>query len=310
MFLGIDTSCYTTSAALFNSFGALLADKRATLGVKPDKRGLRQSEMVFRHIKNLPALLDEIFASAHIGLKAIAVSERPRPFLKSYMPAFASGVAVARSLAAALGVKLYLPSHQENHIEAGLWSTGALRGGCFVVLHVSGGTTELVLAKRLEGRLSVAAIGGGIDLSAGQYIDRIGVEMGLPFPAGRPLEDLAAQATGSLDVPVAVNGLSVSYSGPFSASRRLLQKGADKPSLAAGIQTALAECFARLIMNACAHTSCREALLVGGVASNLFIRGYMAEKMDKAGIGVYFPAPEFCRDNAVGCAAIAWNEGR
>ncbi|MDR3349289.1 MAG: O-sialoglycoprotein endopeptidase [Acidaminococcales bacterium] len=309
MFLGIDTSCYTTSAALFDCSGALLADKRTLLAVSPNGRGLRQSEMVFRHIKNLPSLLEEIFAERSVRLKAIAVSEKPRPSANSYMPAFVGGVAVARSLSAALGVKLYQASHQENHIEAGLWSAGAPQGACFVALHVSGGTTDLILAKRRGNRLSIAGIGGSVDLSAGQYIDRIGVEMGLCFPAGRPLEELAAKADGALEIPVAVKGLSASYSGPFSASRRLLQKGADRRSLAAGIQAALAESFARLVQNACAHSNCREALLVGGVASNLFMRGYVAEKMAKAGIGVYFPLPEFCRDNAVGCAAVALREG-
>ncbi|MDR2005972.1 MAG: O-sialoglycoprotein endopeptidase [Acidaminococcales bacterium] len=309
MFLGIDTSCYTTSAALFDCSGALLADKRSPLAVKPDKRGLRQAEMVFQHIKNLPFLLEEIFTERAVRLKAIAVSEKPRPLVNSYMPAFTAGVAVARSLASALGVKLYRVSHQENHIEAGLWSAGAPQGACFIVLHVSGGTTDLILAERRGKRLSIAEIGGSGDLNAGQYIDRIGADMGLTFPAGRSLEALAAEADGVLEMPVAVNGLCVSYSGPFSASRRLLQKGADRRSLAAGIQTALAESFARIIQNACAHSHCREALLVGGVASNLFIRGYVTEKMAKAGIGVYFPLPEFCRDNAAGCAVVALNEG-
>ena len=310
MFLGIDTSCYTTSAALFDCSGVLLADKRAPLVVKPGKRGLRQSEMVFQHVKNLPPLLEDIFAERTARLKAIAVSARPRPLENSYMPAFASGVAVARSLASALGIKLYQASHQENHVEAGLWSAGAPQGGCFVVLHISGGTTGLVLAERRAGRLSFTELGGSADLNAGQYIDRIGMEMGLAFPAGRPLEALAAEADGALAIPVAVEGLSASYSGPFSASRRLLQKGADRRSLAAGVQAALAESFVRLIENACAHTGCREALLVGGVASNLFIRGYAAKKLSKAGIGVYCPSPEFCRDSAVGCAAIALGAGR
>lgn len=124
VYLGIDTSCYTTSAVLLAEDGSLLAEARQILSVKPGRCGLQQSEMVFQHTRNLPRLVEEVFADKDCTLAAIGVSGYPRPLADSYMPAFLAGMSVARSLAAAYKVPLEVISHQENHLEAGLWSAG------------------------------------------------------------------------------------------------------------------------------------------------------------------------------------------
>lgn len=119
VYLGIDTSCYTTSAALLAEDGSLLAEARQILSVKPGRCGLQQSEMVFQHTRNLPRLVEKVFADKDCTLAAIGVSGYPRPLADSYMPAFLAGMSVARSLAAAYKVPLEVISHQENHLEAG-----------------------------------------------------------------------------------------------------------------------------------------------------------------------------------------------
>lgn len=117
VYLGIDTSCYTTSAALLAEDGSLLAEARQILSVKPGRCGLQQSEMVFQHTRNLPRLMEEVFADKDCTLAAIGVSGYPRPLADSYMPAFLAGMSVARSLAAAYKVPLEVISHQENHLD-------------------------------------------------------------------------------------------------------------------------------------------------------------------------------------------------
>lgn len=309
VYLGIDTSCYTTSVALLNKAGQLVGEARRILQVKAGGRGLQQSEMVFQHTRNLPVLMEEVFTSPY-KIIGIGVSARPRPLATSYMPAFLAGLCVARSLAAANKVPLYQLSHQENHLEAGLWSAQGPGAGRFLLLHASGGTTDLLLAAQgTDGNYSLTQVGGSIDLHAGQFIDRVGVALGLQFPAGPALEQLAATAGALVDLPVAVRQGDVSLSGPATAALRKLAAGAEPAALAAGVQFVLAETFVRMIRNVAAQQNVFDVLLVGGVASNAAIRSHLIEKLAKRRIKVWLPASKFSPDNAVGCAAYARRQG-
>ena len=88
VFLGIDTSCYTTSVAVLNEAGELVGEARKILDVKPGRCGLQQSEMVFQHTRNLPNLMESVLAGKDYEIVAIGVSGYPRPIENSYMPAF------------------------------------------------------------------------------------------------------------------------------------------------------------------------------------------------------------------------------
>lgn len=310
IFLGIDTSCYTTSAAAITETGALMGERRQLLTVKPGRCGLQQSEMVFQHTRNLPRLLEELLAGGDYRIAAIGVSARPRPLADSYMPAFLPGLAAARSLAVALKAPLYQLSHQENHLEAGLWSAGLPEEQArrFLLLHASGGTTDLLLCRRRQdGRYDIEQLGGSLDLHAGQFVDRIGVALGLKFPAGAALERLAQTADPSSmpELPVAVRRFDASLSGPATAAERCLQKGADPAALALGVQHVLAETFARMLRRAAEDFSVDDVLLVGGVGSNNYIRGHVQSKLAKRRVRLWVPEGRFSCDNAAGCAALA-----
>ena len=374
IYLGIDTSCYTTSVALMDEAGQLLGEARQILSVKPGRCGLQQSEMVFQHTRNLPRLMEEAvgqalgsvktgdgstangvaveedgtanasglagLASAGYELAAISVSGYPRPLENSYMPAFLAGLSVARSVAAVTGARLEIMSHQENHLEAGLWSAGGPAVDKFLLLHASGGTTDVLLAElQPKGRYRITEVGGSLDLHAGQFVDRIGVALGLQFPTGPALEALAKQAlerstfvdtdanavaceavsepsiaSGSeagvvpmVELPVSVRKLQVSLSGPCTAALRKLQAGADPAALALGVEHALAETFARVLRNGAQEYRVRDVLLVGGVGSNNYIRQHVEQKLAKLRYPVRLWVPEgrFSCDNATGCAAFA-----
>mgnify|MGYP000852405110 CR=1 FL=1 len=127
MILGIDTSCYTTSIAFVDEEGRLLQEFRRPLTVAQGERGLRQSEGLFCHVKQLPELMEAAAACPELQgrrLAAVAVSSRPRPAAGSYMPVFLAGESLARSLAAGQQLPLYRFSHQEGHIRAALYSLG------------------------------------------------------------------------------------------------------------------------------------------------------------------------------------------
>lgn len=304
--MGIDTSCYTTSVALIYRAGQLAGEARKILDVKEGRCGLQQSEMVFQHTRNLPMLMESVFSSGDYKIIGIGVSGYPRPLEGSYMPAFLAGLSVARSLAAVTGARLHIISHQENHLEAGVWSAGGPKAERFLLLHASGGTTDLLLAEmQRDGRYKLTQVGGSMDLHAGQFVDRVGVALGLQFPTGPELEKLAATASGMIELPVAVRKLQVSLSGPATAALCKLESGADKAALALGVEHALAETFARMLRNGAAEFDVDAVLLVGGVASNGYIRNHVAERLAKRRVKVWVPEARFSCDNASGCAAFA-----
>ncbi len=311
IYLGIDTSCYTTSVAVLDEDGSLLDEARQILQVNPGRCGLQQSEMVFQHTRNLPCLIEKVLLGRDYKLAAVGVSGYPRPIENSYMPAFLAGLSVARSLSAASGAALEIISHQENHLEAGLWSAHGPNAERFLLLHASGGTTDLLLCEALENkRYRLLQIGGSIDLHAGQFVDRIGVALGLQFPTGQALEKLAEQAIEKIDLPVSVNKLDVSLSGPATAALRKLEAGADAASLALGVEYTLAETFARMLRNGAAAYKVQNVILVGGVASNAYIRRHVEVKLAKRQVRLWVPEARFSCDNASGCAALAWRMHR
>ncbi|MEN6412556.1 MAG: hypothetical protein ABFC84_07310 [Veillonellales bacterium] len=309
--LGIDTSCYTTSVAILDETGKLITDERKILSVKPGGRGLAQSEMVFQHTRNLPALFEQAAAMVEQPLRfqAIGVSGYPRPLPDSYMPAFLVGDGYARVLAAAYQSKLQRISHQEGHIFAGIWSVGgpALAFQDFLAVHVSGGTTEIVKVKMNDEQVEIVLLGGSMDLHAGQFIDRIGVGLQLPFPAGRHLEQLAKSGLDCIaTIPVSVKKMDVSFSGPATYAERLIEQGVAPAGIAAGVEYCIAETISRMVKAAIQHTGLSNVLLVGGVASNQFIRDYVQSHLARiCKVRLFFPEKQYSPDNAIGTAYYA-----
>ncbi|MBP2649335.1 MAG: tsaD 2 [Firmicutes bacterium] len=308
--LGIDTSCYTTSVALFSEDGRLISDSRRLLEVKSGGRGLAQSEMVYQHTRHFPDVLVKAITEAvsEIKITRIGVTTMPRPVADSFMPAFLVGDSFAKVLSVTHQAKCCPLSHQENHILAGLWSAGGPKTTRFLAVHVSGGTTEVAEVTYNQPNMTVNLIGGSSDIAAGQFVDRIGVALGLAFPAGPKLELLAKAAQNAPTLlPVAARQLSISFAGPESHARRLMDKGESPAAIAAGVQLCVAKTLAKLISAAMDRTGLTDILLVGGVGSNLFIRDFLIKKLAIVGGSLYFPEPQFSSDNAVGAAWFALN---
>ncbi len=303
--LGLDTSCYTTSIAVVDG-PEVLEDCRTILRVPQGERGLQQSKALFQHVQNLPELMERMDAS-HRGWQAIAVSTRPRPVDGSYMPVFTAGHGLARSLAAALGLPLFETTHQEGHIAAAAFTTNDLPGGePFLAFHLSGGTTELIRAVPGERGYSLHLVGGTLDLHAGQLVDRVGVAMGLGFPAGPALEELALASSGRISgaIKAKVIGAQCNLSGAEAAAQRLLAGGADRADVAHELLVCLAETFAAMATHAARHGGLTSVCFIGGVASNRLLRARMTERLAAAGLRACFAPPRLSSDNAVGVAFL------
>ena len=160
VYLGIDTSNYTTSVCLYNADDGSVINQRKLLPVREGELGLRQSDAVFHHTQQLPDLFAQAFAEYDGEVKAIGVSSRPRTVDGSYMPCFTVGLGTARILSESLRVPYYAFSHQQGHIAAALYSINRLDliDQPHIAFHVSGGTTEALGVNMDDGFLSTRLI--------------------------------------------------------------------------------------------------------------------------------------------------------
>ncbi len=300
--LGLDTSCYTSSVAVVSPQGALLHSERRLLVVRGGGRGLRQSEALFQHVQNLPALLEGVRdALPSLRLLAVCASSKPRDRQDSYMPVFTAGEGLARSLAAGLNLPAFYTSHQQGHLAAAALGAGAL-GERFLAMHISGGTTELLL---VEGE-RIERLGGDEDLHAGQFVDRVGVRMGCSFPAGPQLEGLAEGFSAKGLLGASARGLNCSFSGPEAAAQRLLDQGQEPGQVAAEVYACLERSAFKLLEAGVRATGATRALLFGGVASSARFRRELLLRAQRLGLplALHFGRPELSGDNAVGVARI------
>jgi N6-L-threonylcarbamoyladenine synthase len=303
--LGIDTSNYTTSTALFDAAAGAAVQQKRLLPVKPGELGLRQSDALFHHTVQLPELLEALLRGVP-SIGAVGVSNRPRPAQGSYMPCFLAGVAVAGGVAAALGVPLRRFSHQEGHLAAALFSANRQAWGQapFLAFHLSGGTTECLLVQPEPGdanAFAVEIIGGSSDLKAGQLVDRIGVACGLAFPAGAALDALALEGTLPRQPKPSLCGMQCSFSGLENQCRTLLAQGCPQPDAARFCLESIAAALEAIALQAQAQYGALPLLFAGGVACSRVIRSRLGQRFPKAA----FAAPDFSADNAAGVAILA-----
>ena len=298
--VGIDTSNYTTSIASFDGTGGMNISQ--LLPVKQGQLGLRQSDAVFAHTKSLPELSGRLFSHVQMDeLKAIGVSTRPRAVAGSYMPCFMVGYSHAKLLSDVLRVPLIEVSHQQGHVAASLWSAGRLdlMDMPHLAWHLSGGTTELLLVEPDGKNVKCTRIGGTTDISAGQLIDRTGVMLELPFPAGKHLDALSKDAGSAEVFKVRCSDMQFSLSGVQNKVEQFYAKHKD-PAETAGFAL-------RCVIHA-VYVATEQALAAypgltvvfsGGVASNSLLRSRMEP------LAPVFSEPRYSTDNAMGVAVLA-----
>lgn len=302
-YLGIDTSNYTTSVALYEKKVSKLIHSRKILTVKDGECGLRQSSAVFQHVQKLPEVLNELIGNEKINLAAVGVSSRPRDVENSYMPCFTVGLSVAKCIAQTHKVPCYEFSHQSGHIVAALFSIGRLDllKKSFIAFHVSGGTTEAVLVTPKKDRgIDSKLIARSLDLNAGQLIDRVGVKLGLSFPCGKQLDELSRQSKKNFNVTPCIKNFNCCLSGAENICIRMIHDGYAYEDVA----FFCIEFISKTLLSMCGKIASEYGnlpiIFAGGVASNHIVRKRISEKFN-----VLFATPEFSSDNACGIAVLA-----
>lgn len=216
------------------------------------------------------------------------------------MPCFMVGYAHAKMLSDLLKVPLFQVSHQQGHVAASLWSAGRLdlMEKHHLAWHLSGGTTELLLVEPEGKNVRCTRIGGTTDISAGQLIDRTGVMLQLPFPAGKHVDALSQQATEKDLFKVKCPGMEFSLSGVQNKVEQYHRSHSPEETAGYALRCI---CYAvyQATANALNAYPGLEVVFSGGVASNSMLRDKIAP------LNPVFCKPEFSTDNAMGVAVLA-----
>lgn len=302
VFIGIDTSNYTSSVAVYNSETKQMISNKLLLPVEENKCGLRQSDAVFYHVKQIGDVVKETLAQIDGSVSAVGVSLTPCDDEKSYMPCFLVGKLIAEVLSAAYKVKTYYFSHQRGHIAAALYSAGCLNlfNERFLAFHVSGGTTDLLKVEPDEKMIiKVSQIGKSLDLKAGQAIDRVGVMLGLKFPCGCELEKLSEKSDRVFNIKTCIKGLDCALSGVENQAQKMKLNGENYADIAKYCLDFIEKTIDEMSFAALNEHPGLPIVFAGGVMSNKKINNHLSKKYN-----AFFAEPKYSSDNAAGIAIL------
>lgn len=301
--LGIDTSNYTTSVALYDDATNKMLSCKKLLPVKPGEKGIRQSDAVFHHTVQLPELIKELTADFKGDISSAGVSVKPCNEERSYMPCFLAGISVAVSLSSALKIPLYEFSHQDGHIAAALYSADKvdLMNEEFFAFHISGGTSQVLLVRPDEKYFKTEIISDSLDLKAGQAVDRVGVMLGLNFPCGPELEKLALKSNMKIrNEKVFRRDGNFSLSGVENKCKAMLEKGNSYEDISFYCINYIRSALEDTVNEITSKYGGRPLVFSGGVMSNTIIQNDFKSKFN-----AYFAEPRYSSDNACGIALLS-----
>ena len=302
--LGIDTSNYATSLAVFDTAGEVVCAKKRFLPVKEGQLGLRQSDALFHHTAALPEMLEELGREADLTrIAAVGVSQKPRPVEGSYMPCFLAGVSAATAIAQARGIPLVRTTHQQGHAAAALFAARGeeLFREKVLLFHISGGTTDLLLCDQVR---TIETLGTSTDLYAGQAVDRVGVRLGFGFPAGAEVSRLAAEYTEPIKPKSSVRGMECSLSGLENQCNALLKAGKSPAYVCKYCLLCVADTVVKMTRAAQKEYPGLSVVCAGGVMSSDIIRAWVQQRLPQ----VYFVPGQYSSDNAIGVSILAARE--
>jgi N6-L-threonylcarbamoyladenine synthase len=303
--VGIETTAHTFSFGLVDPEGIPYPSTSDT--IKPEKGGIHPREAADHHKDLAAQLFRSALESQNLSIDDIsAISYSQGPGLG---PCLRVGAAVARSLSTALDVPLIGVNHCVAHIEIGRQQCGCDDP---VLLYVSGGNTQVIA--RLNGRYRV--LGETLDIGIGNMLDKFARSNGIPFPGGPVIEKLALQylqrvpepTLEGLELPYAVRGMDLAFSGLMTAAQRLVENGQPLDAVCWSLQEhAFAACI-EVAERALAHTGKSEVLLGGGVACNERMRTMSNLMAEERGGKSFVPPKMYCIDNGTMIARLGWLE--
>ncbi|MCI8420159.1 MAG: tRNA (adenosine(37)-N6)-threonylcarbamoyltransferase complex transferase subunit TsaD [Oscillospiraceae bacterium] len=308
--LAFESSCDETAVSVVRDGRQVLSDAIASQADMHAIYGGVVPEIASRkHVEAIAALTDKALADAGVSrgeIDAVAVTYGP-----GLIGALLVGVNFAKSVAYALGRPLIPVHHLRGHIAANYISFPELEPP-FLALCVSGGNSMLV---DVRGYTDMSILGATRDDAAGECFDKIARVLGLPYPGGRPMQELARGGDDRrYPLPrarVAGNELDMSFSGLKTAAVNLIhnaeQKGEalDRSGLAASVAAAVSEELVPRAMLAAERRGHHTVVAAGGVAANERIRADLERACRERGLRLFLPPLRLCGDNGamIGCQA-------
>lgn len=301
--LGIETSCDETAAAVVEDGVSVRSSVVSSQLVHAEYGGVVPELASREHIRNIVPVVEAALDQAGVRLEEIdlvAVTHAP-----GLVGALLVGLPFAKGLSLALGVPFIGVNHLEGHLFA-------LRLECpelappFLAAVLSGGHTELLVVEEWCG---YRQLGSTVDDACGEAFDKAAKLLGLAYPGGRLLEELARQGRPAIEFPVAdPGGMDFSFSGLKTAVLYYLRDNpaANKADVAASFQTAAIGQVLNRIERALTETGLARLGVAGGVAANSSLRQRLAKVCRCSGVELIIPRPEFCTDNAAMIAAAGF----
>ena len=260
--LGIESTAHTWSVGIIDFDGNVIS--LANDMFVPEKGGLHPVLVREQHLSNFMGVINKALSEASVSIRdidLIAFSKSPGlgPILKI-------GAQVSRLLSQLLEIPVVAVNHCIAHIEIG-------RLMCEIedplTLYVSGGNT--IISAYESGRYQI--FGETLDIPIGNLIDSFARDVDIPHPVGPKVEELARNSSKYLDLPYIVKGMDLSFSGLYTATRRLIESPDyntkyDLSDVANSLQETAFAMLTEVTERALAHTKKNEVLLTGGVAAN------------------------------------------
>ena len=301
--LGIDTSNYTTSVAIYDDITNTVISRKKLLPVKAGEKGIRQSDAVFHHTVQLPQLINDLVNEFNGEISSVGVSVKPCNEEGSYMPCFLSGISVAEAVSSFMHIPLYKFSHQDGHIAAALYSAEKLEliKENFFAFHISGGTSQVLKVTPHDKYFRTEIISDSLDLKAGQAIDRVGVMLGLQFPCGPEVEKLALNSKLPLKKEkVFRRDGKFSLSGVENKCKKMFEDGNSPEDIAFYCINYIRSALDDTVNEIISKYGNLPLIFSGGVMSNSIIRNDFVNRYD-----AYFAEPQYSSDNACGIAILS-----
>ena len=308
--LAIETSCDETSSAVVRGGRVILSNVVSSQIDVHRKFGGVVPEIASRkHVEMLIPVVDEAIKNA--GMKVEDVDAVASTYGPGLVGALLVGLSGAKAVAFALGVPFIGVNHVEGHIYANMLSHEELEPP-FICLTVSGGHTELMLMKEHGDYIT---LGRTRDDAAGEAFDKVARVMGLPYPGGPFIDELAKKgdphAVKFPKAHVAENELDFSFSGIKTAVINYLHSESQRGNalkfedVAASFQMSVVDALVERACRAVELYNVRRVCLSGGVSANSMLRKRLKDAGEKSGFEVYYPPLSLCTDNAamVACAA-------
>ncbi len=290
--LGVEATAHTFGVGIVTDKGKVLANVLDTYR-PPEGWGIEPMKAAQHHEEVAEKLLQKALKEAKVDLSEIgliAYSQGP-----GLPPCLYKGLEFCKKLAGDLKLPLIGVNHCIAHIEIGKLTTKARDP---VTLYVSGANTQVIAF--VGGKYRI--FGETQDIGIGNALDKLGRDLGIGFPAGPKVEQLAKKGKW-IELPYVVKGMDLSFSGIVSEAARRVKKGTSKEDVCFSFQESAFAMLTEVTERAMAHTGKKEVLLTGGVAANQRLRDMLSIMAKERGDKFYVCPKEYCGD----CGAnIAW----